>query len=54
MVSLIAIIKSLFTNVHKNSIAIVVNLCYNYNILKNKEKVLKTRKAFYHEQNCKS
>lgn len=46
MVSLIAIIKSLFTNVHKNSIAIVVNLCYNYNILKNKEKVLKTRKVF--------
>ena len=38
MVSLAAIIKSLFTNVHKNSIAIVVNLCYNYNILKNKEK----------------
>ena len=46
MVSLAAIIKSLFTNVHKNSIAIDVNLCYNYNILKNKEKVLKTRKVF--------
>nr|DAS64397.1 MAG TPA: hypothetical protein [Caudoviricetes sp.] len=38
MVSLAAIIKSLFINVHKNSIAIDVNLCYNYNILKNKEK----------------
>ena len=38
MVSLAAIIKSLFTNVHKNSIAIDVNLCYNNNILKNKEK----------------
>ena len=53
MVSLAAIIKSLFTNVHKNSIAIVVNLCYNNNILKNKESS-KNQKGIYHEQNCKS
>ena len=47
MVSLAAIIKSLFTNVHKNSIAIAVNLCYN-NILKNKESS-KNQKGIYHE-----
>ena len=50
MVSLAAIIKSLFTNIHKNSIAIVVNLCYNNNILKNKESS-KNQKGVYHEQN---
>lgn len=48
MVSLAAIIKSLFTNVHKNSIAIDVNLCYNNNILKNKESS-KNQKGIYHE-----
>jgi hypothetical protein len=48
IVSLAAIIKSLFTNVHKNSIAIAVNLCYNNNILKNKESS-KNQKGIYHE-----
>ena len=46
MFSLAAIIKSLFTNVHKNSIAIAVNLCYNNNILKNKEKFSKPERCF--------